>query len=173
MRGYYSNMVSCSDVYRTTNYYCLQLIEWVTHFHSGILIKKRVKKASVTPSFRPSTPPFSLFNAFNHWRGSKKRRRRTARGQMERTVSLTTTTVECAYMQFFFFACSLFGLEKASFPSHKKSWRRPWPRSTLLLQYNSCFTMHGLKLISFDVIHSFFHWLSAPFVTFKWRSSLT
>ena len=125
MRGYYSNMVSCSDVYRTTNYYCLQLIEWVTHFHSGILIKKRVKKASVTPSFRPSTPPFSLFNAFNHWRGSKKRRRRTARGQMERTVSLTTTTVECACMQFFFSPARFLAWKRLASPPIKSPGDAP------------------------------------------------
>ena len=97
------------------------------HYIYNSLLRMRAihELKSVRGPFLQTTHPFSLFNAFNHWRGSKKRRRRTARGQMERTVSLTTTTVECAYMQFFFFACSLFGLEKASFPSHKKSWRRP------------------------------------------------
>ena len=158
-------MVSCSDECETTNYYCLQLVKWVTHFYRGILLKKKKKNSSarVKKSLRDPflqtllrTPTFSLFNAFNHSRGSKKRRRRTAWGQMERTVSLTISTVERACMPFLLPARFL-AWKRLTPLSHKKSWRRPWPRTTLLLQYNSCFNTHGLKLISFDAIHSFFH----------------
>ena len=39
MCGYYSNVVSRSSEFRTTNYQCLHLREWVTHLHIWVFIK--------------------------------------------------------------------------------------------------------------------------------------